>query len=140
MQRAATRTDQRMQPGLPGLGSILIKIRGYIEDGAVFSTCCESTHPEQGFLRNRGAHTSTGPPSSRDRGAGMEMEHRGQAAHGGITTGGLYCFPRLDGITARDILLAELPQRLDDRQSCTLPSHPTETSPSGKSFPLSRKQ
>lgn len=64
----------------------------------------------------------------------------GQAAHGGIATGGLYCFPRLDGITAQDILLAELPQRVDDRQSCTLPSNPTETSPSGKSFPLSHKQ
>lgn len=41
-----------MQSGLPGPGSILIKIRGYVEDRAVFSTHCETTHSEQGFLSN----------------------------------------------------------------------------------------
>lgn len=136
-----------MQPGLPGLGSILIKIRGYIEDRDVFSTCCESTHSEQGFLRNGqpvicgGVTPAPVLPNLRIGAQGWKRSiGAGQAAYGGIATGGLYCFPGLDGITARGILLAELPQRLDDRQSCTLPSNPTETSPSGKSFPLSHKQ
>lgn len=76
-----------MQPGLPGPGSILIKIRGYTEDGAVSSTHRE-TSSEQGFLSSWQPAICGGPILPNLRNGVQRCKGRiaaGKAAHGGIT-------------------------------------------------------
>lgn len=99
-----------MQPRLPGPGSFLIKIKGYTEDGAVFSThpeaTCSFTHSlrarisETWSASDRGAHTSIHPNLRNGVQWWKGSTVADKAASEGITPAGLYCFPSLDGIMA----------------------------------------